>query len=46
MKFTGLVAFNILGVLVVSLIACKSFVGKSGHDGLSTADCYPEKKNH
>ena len=44
MKFTGLVAFNIFGVLVVSLIACKSFVGKSGHDGLSTADCYPERK--
>ena len=44
MKFTGLAAFNIFGVLLVSLIACKSFVGKSGHDGFSTADCYPERK--
>ena len=31
---------------LLSMIGCKSFLGKSGHDGLSLSDCLAERKNH
>ena len=30
---------------LLSAISCKSFLGKSGHDGLSLTDCLNERKN-
>lgn len=30
---------------LLSLISCKSFLGKSGHDGLSLTDCLADRKN-
>lgn len=30
---------------LLSMISCKSFLGKSGHDGLSLSDCLADRKN-
>ena len=30
---------------ILSAISCKSFLGKSGHDGLSLTDCLNERKS-
>lgn len=34
-----------LGWCVLSMYSCKTYTGKSGHDGLSVSDCIPDRKN-
>jgi len=41
----GLLCNVALTFCLLSMIGCKSFLGKSGHDGLSLSDCLADRKN-
>jgi hypothetical protein len=41
----GLLLNVVLAFCLLSMISCKPFLGKSGHDGLSVSDCLPDRKN-
>jgi len=35
----------VVGLCLLLMISCKSFLGRSGHDGLSLTDCLADRKN-